>query len=380
MRTGLLLLRSCMGLGHRGSCTAIHRHPSCFVSSRSMVCRQPAPRHPNQHVLAPLSSIRPLSSSSTSSFEAPVPPSSHGEPVFPDIQFQSPSSGGEDVGAKRNADPEAVFVVNGSNRGIGLQFVASLLERSKGKVIACCRSPSEAHDLNKIASKYPLRIEILHLDLENQSSIDTLASTIAKKYRRVDALFNVAGILGDGTTTPGPERSLANIERDWMEKTLSVNVIGPTMLTKALSPLMRTTGRRSVKMSVIPEDNGEINQLDIVLPTDRTPTVIVNLSARVGSISDNKLGGWYSYRVSKAALNQATRTMGLELKRQGTWTVALHPGTTNTDLSKPFQRNVKEGRLFPVEFTVDKLLAVVESMGDQNTGGFYDWAGKALPF
>lgn len=331
----------------------------------------------------PKSGIRPLSALSTSSFDAPEPPRSHGEAVFPDIQFSSPPLDGEqhDVGAKRNADPDAVFVVNGSNRGIGLQFVASLLERVKGKVIACCRSPSEAHDLNKIALKYPGRVQILSLDLENQSSIDTLASTVTKKYRRVDALFNVAGILGDGTTTPGPERSLLNIERDWMEKTLAVNVIGPTMLTKALSPLMRTTGRRSVKMYVLPEDTNEgTNQLDIALPTDRAPTVVVNLSARVGSISDNKLGGWYSYRVSKAALNQATRTMGLELKRQGTWIVALHPGTTNTDLSKPFQKNVKEDRLFPVEFTVDKLLAVIESMGDQNTGGFYDWAGKALPF
>jgi len=116
------------------------------------------------------------------------------------------------------------------------------------------------------------------------------------------------------------------------------------------------------------------------LPQGRSPTVIANLSARVGSISDNQLGGWYSYRISKAALNQATRTMGLELKRQGTWAVALHPGTTDTDLSKPFQKNVRKGRLFPVEFTVDQLLNVVESMGDQNTGGFYDWAGKALPF
>lgn len=160
-----------------------------------------------------------------------------------------------------------------------------------------------------------------------------------------------------------------------MEKTLAVNVVGPTMLAKALSPLMRTTGRRSVKMN-----DSQNNLLDITLPTDRPPSVIVNLSARVGSISDNRLGGWYSYRIAKAALNQATRTMGLELKRQGTWIVALHPGTTDTDLSKPFQKNVKDGRLFPVEFTVGKLLDVVVNMTDENNGGFYDWAGKALPF
>lgn len=324
--------------------------------------------------------VRPLSSSSTSSFEAPVPPTSKGQPIFPDIEFRGPSSSSdkEHPATKRNADEKAVFVVNGSSRGIGLQFVTSLVERTKGKIIACCRTPSAANELNKLASEYPDRVQVLPLDVEDQSSIDDLASNIAHNYQRVDALFNVAGILGDGgKTTPGPERSLANIEREWMEKTMAVNVIGPTMLTKALSPLMRTTGRRSVKMTVEGSNN---KPLEIALPADRPPSVIANLSARVGSISDNRLGGWYSYRMSKAALNQATKTLGLELKRQGTWIVALHPGTTNTDLSKPFQGNVKEGRLFPVDFTVDQLLDVVESMGDKNTGGFYDWAGKALPF
>ena len=164
-----------------------------------------------------------------------------------------------------------------------------------------------------------------------------------------------------------------------LEKTFAVNVIGPTMLAKGLSPMMRSKGRRAA-------------------------TVIVNLSARVGSMSDNQLGGWISYRMSKSALNQATRTMAIELKRQGTHAIALHPGTTgktlleptstfrcfrsddtvffliDTGLSKPFQQNVKEGRLFPVEFTVEKLLNVVNSMEEENSGGFYDWAGKALPF
>lgn len=224
-------------------------------------------------------------------------------------------------------------------------------------MVACCRTPSAADALNEVASKHPGRIDVLPLDVEDQSSIDALASTIVRNYKRVDGLFNVAGILGDGgKTTPGPERAIANIERDWMEKTLAVNVIGPTMLIKALSPLMRTTGRKSVKLNVVTSNGdggeGKGEAIDVALPSGRPPTVIANLSARVGSISDNQLGGWYTYRLSKSALNQATRTMGLELKRQGTYIVALHPGTTDTDLSRPFQKNVREGRLFPVEFTV----------------------------
>ena len=143
-----------------------------------------------------------------------------------------------------------------------------------------------------------------------------------------------------------------------------VNVIGPMMFCKELTPLMRSKTRRRIK-------DGQ---------HERPISIVANLSARVGSIADNELGGWYSYRMSKAALNQATRTMGHELKRHGTWTIALHPGTTDTDLSKPFQRNVQEGRLFPVDFTVSQLLNVIDSMSDKNSGGLYDWAGKALPF
>ena len=260
-----------MSWGHRGPAyTSITRR--CCASS-SFISSQVIGHERQAHNI-----IRTLSSSS-SSFIAPEPPASRGQPVFPDIQLHSPSSSDteEHAASKRNADEEAVFVVNGSSRGIGLQFVKSLAEKTKGKIIACCRSPTAAHELNKVASKYPERIEILPLDVESQPSIDMLASTLAQKYQRVDALFNVAGILGDGKGTPGPERSLANIERDWMEKTLAVNVIGPTMLAKGLAPLMRTTGRRTVKMNVISDDNSE--SLEVALPPGRPPTVIANLSA-----------------------------------------------------------------------------------------------------
>ena len=396
-RTGLLMLRSCVGWGYgggSGGCGAINRQhmiPAfstnirvrrvCDISSSlsntiRLAFLPTTVTNYSRSGYASQRSIRPLSSSlSSSSFEAPEPPSSQGQAVFPDIKFDH-SSEDDLPSIKRNNDPEAVYVINGSSRGIGLQFVKSLLERTKGKVVACCRTPTTAKELNNIAANHPDRVQILPLDVEDQTSIDTLASTIATEYQRVDALFNVAGILGDGgKTTPGPERAIANVERDWLEKTLAVNTIGPIMLSKALSPLMRTTGRRSIKFT-----DQENNQLDIPLPKDRSTTIIVNLSARVGSISDNQLGGWYSYRLSKSALNQATRTMALELRRQGTFCLALHPGTTQTDLSAPFQKNVQEGRLFPVDFTVDKLLDVIDSCTAENNGGFFDWAGKALPF
>ena len=265
---------------------------------------------------------------------------------------------GESAASRRNADADAVFVVSGSSRGIGLQFVSALLGRTRGRILACCRSPASADRLIELASRHPDRVSILPLDVEDQDSIDTLANAVAAEYRRVDLLFNVAGILGDGgATAPGPERSMSAIERGWMEKSLSVNVVGPTMLARALSPLMRTTGRRAVEMTGVAASGddaggGIVGRVRVELPAGRPPTVVVNLSARVGSISDNMSGGWYSYRASKAALNMATRTMGHELRRQGTYVVALHPGTTDTGLSEPFRRSVGEGRLFPVEFTV----------------------------
>merc|ERR1719384_861551 len=107
------------------------------------------------------------------------------------------------------------------------------------------------------------------------------------------------------------------------------------------------------------------------------------MSARVGSIADNEGGlGWHSYRMSKAALNMGTRTLAHELKRSGIWTIALYPGFTDTAMSLPFQRpGMKEkGLVFPVDFTVGRMLDVVESMDDKHSGGLFDWSGIALPF
>lgn len=375
MKTALIFMRYLVPL--QKSTTRGCLHQAKGASSGFSTFVGPSSQIPSLFLLPTYhrSATRSHSSSSSaiaSSFEAPVPPESHGHPVFPHIEFNNSDNANS---LTRNSDSNAVFVVSGASRGIGLQFVSSLLERTQGKIIACCRSPATADQLNNIASQHTDRIEVLPLDLEDQSTIDALGLQLTKTYQRIDALFNVAGILGDGgISTPGPERSLASIERDWLEKSLAVNIVGPTMLVKALSPLMRTKGKRKILI-----DNGG-KQLVVIPPTDRPPTVIVNLSARVGSISDNQLGGWYTYRSSKSALNQMTRTMAHELKRQGSHIIALHPGTTNTDLSKPFQKNVQDGRLFPVKFTVEKLLDVVDSVVEENNGGFYDWAGKALPF
>lgn len=305
---------------------------------------------------------------SATDFTPPPPPSSKGHAVFDDLNLTQKSS----AAIKRNSDPNAVFVVTGANRGIGIQFVKSLLDRTQGTVVACCRSPEQAHGLEAIRTALPSnqqhRVKVQKLDVESQASIESAAESIKASFGRVDVLLNVAGLLGDGRTTPGPERSISKIDRNWLEKNLAVNAVGPLMFAQALAPLMQT--KRRVRKRTDDGDN----------EVERATSIVASLSARVGSISDNELGGWISYRLSKSALNQATRTMAHELKRQGTWAVALHPGTTDTDLSQPFQGNVQDGRLFPVEFTVSQLLDCIDALDETKSGGFYDWSGTALPF
>jgi NAD(P)-dependent dehydrogenase (short-subunit alcohol dehydrogenase family) len=319
----------------------------------------------------------------SSSFAGPEPPLSRGLHVFADIDF-SVSEGPSSPSSLRRSDPDAVFVVNGASRGIGLQFVKTLLDGTCGRVVACCRSPGTAAGLQELMEfsakeKGRDRLFLVPIDLEDQTSVERAGAEIRRRFDRVDLLLNVAGILGDGTSTPGPERSISKVDRDWMEKTFQVNVFGPVMFSKELIPLL-SQGRRRPPTKKPAVDGGDFSEENPPPAKSRPNSVIANLSARVGSISDNGLGGWYSYRMSKAALNQATRTLANELKRQSVWCVALHPGTTDTDLSRPFQKNVSDGRLFPAEFTVQCLMKVVDSMQDANSGGLYDWAGKAIPF
>ena len=211
---------------------------------------------------------------------------------------------------------------------------------------------------------------IITLDIENQNSIEAACDDIKSQFHRIDLLLNVAGILGDGgITTPGPERALNKITRQWLEKTFAVNIFGPVMIIKELESLLVQKRIRNTEIST---DNKTL--------ASRPPCIVVNFSARVGSISDNELGGWYSYRMSKSALNQATRTMAIELKRSNVWVISYHPGTTNTDLSKPFQKNVKDGSLFPADFTSNQLLNILDAMDTKHSGGFYDWSGQAISF
>jgi NAD(P)-dependent dehydrogenase (short-subunit alcohol dehydrogenase family) len=320
------------------------------------------------------SSTRAYSSTGSSlgsSFQPLPPPEALGTPVFPDVDLAEPLESSK----RRNDNPSSVFVVTGASRGIGLQAVRSLLERTQGTVVACCRqsnSPALLEIQQDLALKNGAhRLQIQRLDLEDQDSIAEAGEHIRSSHSRLDAVFHVAGILGDnGRNDPGPERSASKLDRQWMERTMAVNAIGPMMLNRELLPLLmaKQPRRRST------------DENETVIPPPPPPSLVVHVSARVGSISDNRLGGWYSYRMSKSALNQGTRTLALELKRHHAHCISYHPGTTLTDLSQPFASNVSKERMFPVEFSVGRMLAVADAVTADHSGGFYDWAGKSIPF
>ena len=101
---------------------------------------------------------------------------------------------------------------------------------------------------------------------------------------------------------------------------------------------------------------------------------------RVGSISDNRMGGWWAYRMSKAALNMATVNMAHELKRKDVYAVALHPGTTDTGLSEPFQANVKPEKLFTAEYSAGAMLDVLDGLRETDSGAFFAYDGSRIEF
>eukprot|EP00984_Skeletonema_dohrnii_P000529 scaffold171_cov149-Skeletonema_dohrnii-CCMP3373.AAC.1 len=317
----------------------------------------------------PSSNITQSSRSSFSTSYQPPPNNTyHGTPVYNHIDIGTKKI--TDAAAARNNDTDAVFVVTGASRSMGLEFVKQLLTRTKGRIVACILRPgsSPALDdaLGQLSRDDRARVHVTPLDVTNEEQIVQLSEELTSMYGRVDGLFNVAGVLGN-KATPGPEMNLSQLDQTWLQNQFAVNAIGPLMITSKLTPLLKARKGRNKYLR----------------ETGSKESVVVNLSARVASMSDNTGGlAWYSYRMSKAALNQGVRASSHELRRQGTWTIALYPGMTDTDMSQPFQSKMmkEKGLVFPVSFTVGRLLDVVDAMEEENSGGMYDWAGQCIPF
>ena len=187
------------------------------------------------------------------------------------------------------------------------------------------------------------------LDLLSEPSVAAAAAWAAAQGE-IRLVLDATGFLHDARFRP--ERSWRDIDPAHMAHAFAVNAIGPALLMKHFCPRLAREGR----------------------------AVFATLSARVGSIGDNRLGGWHSYRASKAALNQLVRTAAVELRRHNPAgvCVALHPGTVDTGLSKPFAKTGLDVR--PPEVAAGELLAVLGGLGAEHNGGFYDQRGKPIPW
>jgi NAD(P)-dependent dehydrogenase (short-subunit alcohol dehydrogenase family) len=245
-------------------------------------------------------------------------------------------------------------LVQGASRGIGLEFVGQLLaDPAVGRVFAGCRAPEHADELVALASREP-RLQVVRLDVTDEASIAQASATVASATDRLHLVLNCAGILHGGEAALAPEKRLADVRPEALAASFAVNAFGPLLVARHFERLL----------------------------AHRERAVLASISARVGSIGDNRLGGWYAYRGAKAAQNMFTKTLAIEWarSRRNVVCVALHPGTTDTDLSRPFQANVPPDRLFSPERTVRQLLELIDRLTPAESGRFYAWDGSGIPW
>ena len=185
------------------------------------------------------------------------------------------------------------------------------------------------------------------VDVTDETSISAAALALADG---LDSIFVTTGLLHD--TVQRPERSMRELGKDQLARSFLINTIAPVLIAKHVLPR---------------------------LPRDRRAVFAV-LGARVGSIGDNRTGGWHGYRASKAALVMLVKTLSIELKRTHPLAicVVLHPGTVDTAMSKPFQGNVAADKLFTPDFAAGRLIAVADALTPADSGGHFAWDGTRI--
>ncbi|NNL86283.1 MAG: SDR family oxidoreductase [Myxococcales bacterium] len=238
----------------------------------------------------------------------------------------------------------------GAGRGIGLALAKELLEsREIGTLWCTARSKSE--QLDALAAAYPEKVRVAHLDAEDETSVAAAAAAVAADVDALHLAILSIGVLHDSDDL-SPEKRLEQLDGKRLARYFSTNTIGPLLVAKHFYPLLRHEER----------------------------AVLAALSARVGSIDDNRSGGWYGYRASKAALNMGFKTLSIELSRRAPKLICalLHPGTVKTDLSAPYRRNVPDERLFSPSRAARQLLEVLRKLDRSDSGGFFAWDGSSI--
>ena len=237
-----------------------------------------------------------------------------------------------------NARSARRCLVTGANRGLGLEFARQLLDRGD-RVIATCRQPGRANALNQLAGEYPGRLHVLPLDVAEPKSRAELVRElplVLGEDARLDLLLNNAGVLHSG------ER-FGKVDAATLDDSLRTNASGPFLLTQALAPLLADGA------------------------------TVANLSSELGSIAGKDAFRTPSYSISKAAQNMATAQLAQALATRGIVLVALHPGWVQTEMGGA-------GADVSPQDSAAGLLAVVEGLGERDSGRFLDWRGQPLPW
>jgi NAD(P)-dependent dehydrogenase (short-subunit alcohol dehydrogenase family) len=234
------------------------------------------------------------------------------------------------------------IAIIGASGAIGQAFLAHLQARHPDATIHCCSRTA-------LPAQHSTSIYTHYLDLTDEDSIATAAEQCAQTGE-LDLVLVTTGILHEDEMMP--EKSLRDLSMETMQHVFAINTFGVALVAKHFLPH---------------------------IPRERR-SVFAALSARVGSISDNHIGGWYAYRASKAALNMIIRNTAIEMGRRYKEAViiGLHPGTVDSQLSEPFQKHVPEGKLFSPDYATSCLLDVIAQSSPEQSGQCFAWDGQVI--
>jgi len=231
--------------------------------------------------------------------------------------------------------------ITGANRGLGLEFVKQYLERGD-KVFASCRNPDKATLLQQIKDKYRDNLEIIKLDVSDETERRAAFREISNKTDSIDILINNAGIISGNEEKSS---TLGEIYKEDFSKVFLVNSIAPLLITERFLPLLE-------------------NSLG---------AKIANITSQNGSITQRNVGGKYSYSSSKAALNMITKILSNDLREKGITVIAVHPGWIKTDMGG-------EEAPLEVERPISQIINLVDSTELSKSGTFLDREGNQMPW
>lgn len=258
-----------------------------------------------------------------------------------DMEFMLPSEG------------NGTRLIIGAGRGIGRALLDKQLQDPDVKrVIGTFRPGREPADMESLRQAWGDRLAFEPLDVGDAESLAAFEHMLHSHESGIDLAINATGLLHDDGVAP--EKRVEECAPQALERLFRVNAIGPLMVARSL----------------------------LTAQPRKQPLTFIAISAMVGSIGDNQLGGWYGYRASKAALNQFMHTLAIECRQRFPRAViaAIHPGTTQTSLSRPFVRRIEPDKLYTPEQTAERILRLAAGFSPADSGRFFNWDGTEIPW